>query len=171
MATAVNTSAASFGTQTTQSMVDSSRVVTHYTGWTASAGGDDLYTVSATGSLADRTVDSAGQTLSIPAGELMCSRLRPILRVATTVRSAECAVTSRAESGGRRITARRARTERRTLLGSGPGAGGAIGLDSSSVARGGLRARPSFHDVGNYGGNDLISLTYLSLLPIRGRHG
>ena len=71
MATAVNTSAASFGTQTTQSMVDSSRVVTHYTGWTASAGGDDLYTVAASGSAADRTIESAGQTLTIPAGELI----------------------------------------------------------------------------------------------------
>ena len=71
MATAENTAAASFTTTTTQAMVDDSRVVTHYTGWTLETGGDDLYTVGATGTLADRTIDSAGQTLTIPAGELI----------------------------------------------------------------------------------------------------
>ena len=71
MATARNTAAASFPTATTQQMVDDSRVVTHYTGWTAQTGGTDLYTVAATGSVSDRTIASAGQTLTIPATELV----------------------------------------------------------------------------------------------------
>ena len=71
IATATNTAAASFPTATTQTMVDDSRVVTHYSGWTTETGGDDLYTVTATGSLSDRTIASAGQTLTIPATELV----------------------------------------------------------------------------------------------------
>ena len=59
MATAENTAAASFATTTTQAMVDDNRVVTHYTGWTLETGGDDMYTVDATGTLADRTISTA----------------------------------------------------------------------------------------------------------------
>ena len=71
MATAENTAAASYTTTTTQAMVDDNRVVTHYTGWTLETGGDDMTTFDATGTLANRTIDSAGQTLTIPAGELI----------------------------------------------------------------------------------------------------
>ena len=71
MATAENTAAASYTTTTTQAMVDDSRVVTHYTGWTLETGGNDMTTFDATGTLANRTIDSAGQTLTIPATELI----------------------------------------------------------------------------------------------------
>ena len=71
MATASNTAAASFPTTTTQQMVDDSRVVTHYTGWTAQTGGTDLYTVTTTDTELSRTIASAGQTVTIPADELI----------------------------------------------------------------------------------------------------
>ncbi len=75
MATARNTAAASFPTATTQQMVDDSRVVTHYTGWTAQNGGVDKYTVAATGTELSRTIASAGQTLTIPVAALILTVL------------------------------------------------------------------------------------------------
>ena len=62
MATAKNTGAANFPNTVPQDVIDDSRSVTHWTGWTVETGGTDLYTVDIT----DAALSILGQTLTIP---------------------------------------------------------------------------------------------------------
>ena len=67
MATAENTNAVSFPNNVPQDLIDDSRSITHWTGWTTESGGIDLYTIDIT----DKALSVVSQTVTIPAGMLV----------------------------------------------------------------------------------------------------
>ena len=67
MATATSLSAVTFPTAAPQSFIDSSRSVTHYTGWRTESGSDDLITLDAV----DAAFTDEGQMLRVPAGGIV----------------------------------------------------------------------------------------------------
>ena len=67
MATAENSSTATFPNTVTQALINASRSITHWTGWTVEVGGTALYTVDST----DAALIVLSQQVTIPAGMLV----------------------------------------------------------------------------------------------------
>lgn len=70
MATATNTGIVSFPNTVPQTVIDNSRSITHLTAWTAASAGDYLMTIDIT----DVALTTLGQTVRIPAGQLVITQ-------------------------------------------------------------------------------------------------